>query len=194
MPLKIEKFKSSYLYRCVIHHPERGVLKEAWLTQPVRIGTRSEWSSSGEGANTGLVGYIGQRYLGIVTQTWFNTYQAWQGSQPLDVQFSFAFVAVNDAAKEVMEPTRRLLGWPLSPDRTGTVIKMPIELEVPGRGKGITVRAGLHFTIDQLLPVSADVTYGQVYDKKGYPTKADVELQFTTISAMSAVDVDAWFT
>ena len=194
MPLKIEKFKGSYLYRCIIHHPERGVLKEAWLTQPVRIGTRSEWSSSSEGANTGLFGYLGQRFIGITNQTWFNTYQAWQGAQPLDVQFSFTFVAVYDAAKEVMEPTRRLLGWPLTKDRTSSVIKPPIDLGAPGKGKGITVRAGLHFTIDQLLPVSADVTYGQVYDKDGYPTKADVELQFTTISAMSAVDVDAWFT
>jgi len=193
MPLKIEKFKGSYLYRCIIHHPERGILKEAWLTQPVRIGTRSEWSAGSESANTGLWGYAGQRFLGLTTQTWFNTYQAWQGSQPLDVQFSFTFVAVYDAAKEVMEPTRRLLGWPLSPSRM-TPIRPPVPIEEPGSGRGITVRAGLHFTIDQLLPVSADVTYGQVYDKDGYPTKADVELQFTTISAMSAVDVDAWFT
>jgi len=193
MSLKIEKFKSSYLYRCIIHHPTRGILREAWLTQPVRIGTRSEWSAGSESANTGLWGYAGQRFLGLTTQTWFNTYQAWQGSQPLDVQFSFTFVAVYDAAKEVMEPTRRLLGWPLSPGRK-TPIRPPVPIESPGKGKGITVRAGLHFTIDQLLPVSADVTYGQVYDKNGYPTKADVELQFTTISAMSAVDVDAWFT
>jgi len=194
MPLKIEKFKGSYLYRCRIFRgsDERFRINEAWLTQPIRIGTRSEWSAASESSNVGLPGYLLQRAKGITTQTWFNTYQAWQGSQPLDISFSFTFIAVNDAAKEVMEPTRKILGWPLSPTRD-TPMKTPFPIEAPGSGRGMTVRAGLHFTMDQLLPVSSDVTYGQVYDKKGYPTKADVELQFTTMSAMSAKDVDEWF-
>jgi hypothetical protein len=188
--LKIEKFKNSDLYKCMLFNPDRGLVDNAYLTQPVQIATQSDWSAFAESPRQGMAASAIQYATGRSTQVWATTHQSWQGTQPLELHFSFAFIAVNDAYEEVYEPTKKLLTWPL-PEDNANPIKTPISL----KGDGIEVWIGGegNLVIDMLLPRTANVTYVNKYDQNGLPIRGDMEVAFTTMRAMSAQDVLAWF-
>jgi len=191
--LWIEQFRKNLNYRVDLIPPAgRSDLEiiYAHLTAPIILDTKSNWGTFVE---TPFKEWspIMQVMTGRSTQVWLATEQAWMGTEPITFQLQFALLAVDDAEREVLQPSQNLLMWTLPKDRTD-----PIEPPVPQlhlkRGASLWIGYNI-FIQEALLPQSVQVSYSTVMDPHGYPIRADITMGFVTMSAVSAVELSNWF-
>ena len=187
--LWLKQFMDNLDYRVDLTHAYQDDIY-CYLTAPIVLMTRSGWGTMVESPFKEQSGIM-QMTTGRSTQVWLATEQAWTGTEPITVQLTMAFIALDNAFEEVVKPTKTLLKYPLPPDRTDP-IKPPAKMK---EGIGCSIYAGMKMYIPEtdLYPVDAQVTYSMVKDKSGYPIRADATASFTTPHAMSAVDLEQWF-
>jgi hypothetical protein len=187
--LWIKQFYNNMDYRVDMTHAYQPTVY-GYLTAPLVLSTRSGWSTMVESPFKEWSG-VAQMTTGRSTQVWLATEEAWTGTEPISIQLTMAFIALENTKSEVVEPTLNLLKYPLPPDRTDP-IKPPAKMP---QKKGCSLFIGLSMYIPEtdLVPVDAQVTYSTVKDHAGYPIRADATVSFKTPRAMSAVDLGGWF-
>jgi len=187
--LWLKQFMDNMDYRVDLTHAYQDDIY-CYLTSPVVLMTQSGWGTMVESPFKEWSGIM-QMTTGRSTQVWLATEQAWTGTEPIAIQLTMAFIALENAWEEVVKPSKTLLKYPLPPDRTDPIkppAKMPEKI-------GCSIFIGLNMFIPEtdLVPVDAQVTYSQVKDNTGYPIRADATASFKTPRAMSAVDLEQWF-
>lgn len=187
--LWLKQFMTNLDYRVDLTHAYQDPVY-CWLTSPIVLTTRSDWASMVTQPFADKSG-IAQMTIGKSSLIWLATEEAWTGTQPISLQLSVAFLALEDAFLEVVKPTKTLLKYPLPPDRTDP-IKPPVKM-IPGIGCSVYIGMKMYIPKTDLYPVDAQVTYSMVKDLDGHPIRADAVVSFKTPHAMSAVDIEAWF-
>jgi len=189
--LWLKQFMDNVDYRVDLTHAYfPGETLFCYLTSPVILTTRSDWGPMATQPFADKSG-IAQMTVGKSSLVWLATEQAWTGTQPISFSLSVAFIALENAFDEVVEPSRTLLKYPLPPDITDP-IKPPAKVK-EGIGCSIFIGTNIYIPETDLYPVDAQVTFSMVKDKTGNPIRSDAVVSFVTQRAMSADDIDVWF-
>ena len=184
--LWFDTFYASDYYAVTLTHPVHGV-HLAYMTSDMQINTDANWSTMTDQPLDSLSKFpaaMGKTML--IDQI---TYQSYQGTEPLMLTFNFAYIAVRNAAIEVLAKSRNLGRWPLPINADSGVLTPP----VASMKRCCDVETKYLSIIDWLLPVSCNITYSSALDKTGYPVKADVSMVFKTKKVVLVEDFMSWF-
>lgn len=193
MGLYIEEFYSSTPYQIKIFLPYSGLVN-AYLTTPIEFSTQSSWTDfahnpfQGSGTTSSVIG-AGAAAAGFSTTMGAFTFQKWEGTQPIHINFEVGFVGITDTFSEVIDPMRQLTVGPLPP-QYGNPLEPPANVL---SGIWCTIETNWLF-IDGLLPVTANPRWDHTYDESGKrPISGKVALEFMTMRAMDQATVLGWF-
>lgn len=189
--LWISSFYASGLYKVYIDAPAHGVSNLiAYQTADFSITTSANWTASSDQLD--VTNSKWAKYASVATgkTALINmfTYQAYQGTEPMDITFQFAFLGVTDAKSEVVDKCTTLGKIPLSPTASGILVEAPAY-----EGKWCSVWTNYMKITEWLVPTSTTITYSSTLSKAGYPVKADVSMSFRTKKAVTAPDFTGWF-
>jgi len=186
--LNLEKFYASGKYKVTMVNPVYGTTI-GFLNSQLKVGTSSSWTSLGDNMAKGSIFDTAMQYtFGRTLTTGAFTHQKWDGQEEIQINFSIAYVAINDAFSEVVNKVTDLLRWPLSPE-IGTFMKTPLDV----KGGQFCTISSTFFTIKDLLPVSVTPEFSQVLSPSGHPIYATVDLNFKTSKALTGHEVKNWF-
>lgn len=187
--LWLDSFYGSALYKVHIMSPIHGDVT-GYLTSDVSLTTNAQWSAMTDQADvaSSTAGKAFSVMVGKTALINLFTYQAYQGSEPIDMNFTFTFVATTDALTEVVQPCTTLGKFPLSATANGTLLEPPAY-----KDKWCSIKTNYMQIVDWLVPVSCTITYSSTLSKAGYPIKGEAAMGFKTKKAITAPDWKGWF-
>lgn len=121
----------------------------------------------------------------------------WQNTQPLQLNLSVQLRARYDALQEVIEPAKTLMKLPVpaETDSGGLLAPGPAIGDVLGateEGMFITCRVGA-IRLNQVIIESAEPTFSNETDDRGYPITARIQLNISTMyTATRTMINDMW--
>jgi hypothetical protein len=123
------------------------------------------------------------------------TAQIWQGGAGLELPVNFIFRARKDAALEVVKPLKQLMHLMLPKDGPAGVLIAPFtpnftKLDAPLAGIGIEVKYGNFFTLPQAVITSMNFSTNSIFDERGLPLEARVDLQIKSYYIVTSSDID----
>lgn len=187
--LWLDSFYASALYKVKIISPVHGSAT-GYLTSDVSLTTAANWSAmTDQGDITGVSGM--KMFSALVGKTALInmfTYQAYQGSEPIDMNFTFTFIAVTDAKKDVLDKCTLLGKFPLSATASGNLLQPPAF-----KDNWCSIETNYMKIVQWLVPTSCTVTYSSTLSKSGYPIRGDAAMGFKTKKSITAPDWQGWF-
>lgn len=159
-------------------------VESAWETFPALEGALSEMANI---AAQALV------HRSLVSR--FSSRRYWKGTEPIQIKLTMRFEAIQDAFRDVIEPTLQLqqlalptkagLDWggaePLNPPGPSP-FKLPNMSSPMDRGEEITIKIGRFLLFSSVIVKSASVSYDTRVDINGSPISAVADMTFQTYS------------
>lgn len=132
--------------------------------------------------------------------------QIWKGTQPMSLSLALGLYMKTDAYTDVIIPTKKLMQLPLPGEPVngvGLEAPGPSVLEAFGGddgqtqsttpGKQLSMRIGNIVHITRMLVKTAQPTFSEDVDSKGYPIWVKLKLEILTIYTATTKMVDDYF-
>lgn len=175
----------------IVMQPQNGPPIEAYLRSDWTVQADSQYASMVEGADApgalDTLVQVASSQVGMSTslQSQMATYQKWTGSSPIRFSFELLFVAMEDARKEVLEPTARLITLCYPPDTR-------LGLFIPPDNK-IVLTVGSFLKVPNVLINTAVPTYWKEMTPEGIPLGATVQVELSTYRTPVGNEIKSFF-
>ena len=171
------------------------------LQHNIDIKTTAQWSPlSAANFATKMATEITQLVAGRTLVSKWGSRQIWMGTSPLDFTINLRFEAINDPAKEVLEPCRelqrmilpytkgkygdKLLMFPPGPLATGG-IRAWFRGTSQTEGEIISVRIGKLLKMSRVIIRDINHTFMNRFEEGGNPMSANVAIHFQTFEVLT---------
>jgi hypothetical protein len=204
------------LYQVHVVANEMRIMVSAYLPDSFSLGVTSEYDTPfAQGIETGIGAIdsimkspLARAATGSNFITQWMTAQVWSGSAPIAIQLPLVFIADTDPQKEVLKPIKDLMKLAMPSSGIGAIGDAKGFLQSPGpRVKidketqsisfdvrnPISIQIGKFLRFPSVVIENISQTYNTVFDSRGLPVRASVEITFKTFVTPTSEDIEKMF-
>jgi hypothetical protein len=146
------------------------------------------------GQVAGLVSKLAPIF-GQSTQAKVMTAQIWQGTSGLELTVPFIFKAQSDSDIEVVNPIKQLMKIALPSVSAIGTLESPFSplkqaTSTADNGVSVDIKFGDFFRLPSCVITSISQSYDSIFDRKGNPISAKVDLQVRSFYIITVEDID----